>query len=59
MKMEDLLLQELLQIVDSEAPGELGISDLHLLSQPLSIEERKASCELLHSCGSFEMRPHC
>ena len=35
-KMEDLLLQELLQIADSEAPGELGSSNLQLLSQPLS-----------------------
>ena len=35
-KMEDLLLQELPQIADSEAPGELGSSELQLLSQPLS-----------------------
>ena len=35
-KMEDPLLQELLQIADSEAPGELGSSDMQLLSQPLS-----------------------
>ena len=34
--MEDLLLQELLQNADSEAPGELGSSDLQLLSLPLS-----------------------
>ena len=36
MKMEDPLLQELLQNADSEAPGELGSSDLQLLSLPLS-----------------------
>ena len=35
-KMEDPLLQELLQIADSEAPAELGSSDLQLLSQPVS-----------------------
>ena len=35
-KMEDPLLQELLQNADSEAPGELGSSDLQLLSLPLS-----------------------
>ena len=35
-KMEDPLLQELLQIADSEAPGEHGSSDLQVLSQPLS-----------------------
>ena len=35
-KLEDPLLQELLQFPDSEAPGELGSSDLQLLSQPLS-----------------------
>ena len=34
--MEDPLLQELLQNADSEAPGELGSSDLQLLSLPLS-----------------------
>ena len=35
-KMEEPLLQELLQIAHSEAPRELGSSDLPLLSQPLS-----------------------
>ena len=35
-KMEDPLLQELLQIADSEAPRELGTSELQLLSQALS-----------------------
>ena len=35
-KMEDPLLQELLQIADSGAPKNLGSSDLQLLSQPLS-----------------------
>ena len=35
-KMEDPLLQELLQSADFEAPGELGSSNLQLLSQPLS-----------------------
>ena len=34
-KMEDPLLQELLQITDSEAPGEL-VSNLQLLAQPSS-----------------------
>jgi len=34
-KMEDPLLQELLQIADYEAPGELGSRDLQLLVQPL------------------------
>ena len=36
MKMEDPLLQELLQIANSEVPGELGSSDLQHLPQPLS-----------------------
>ena len=35
-KMEDPLLQELLQNADSEAPGELGSSDLQTLSLLLS-----------------------
>ena len=35
-KMEEPLLQELLQIAHSEAPRELGSSNLPLLSQPLS-----------------------
>ena len=54
--MEDLLLQELLQIADSEAPGELWSSDLQLLAQQLRItmEECGESWELLHSCGFSE-----
>ena len=35
-KMEEPLPQELLQIAHSEAPRELGSSNLPLLSQPLS-----------------------
>ena len=35
-EVEEPLLQELLQIAHSEAPRELGSSDLPLLSQPLS-----------------------
>ena len=67
-KMEYLLLQELLQIAGSEAPGELGSSDLQLLSQPLSqwrdVEHPVSFCipaapsECVQTAASYLDRPN-
>ena len=67
-KMEYPLRQELLQIADSEAPGELGSSDLQLLSQPLSqwrdLEHPVSFCipaapsECVRTAASYLDRPY-
>ena len=56
-KMEDPLLQELLQIVDSGAPKNLGAATCNSCPATVTMEECRESCELLHSCSSFGVRP--
>ena len=53
-----LLMQELLQIADSEAPRELGSSDLQLLSQPLS-QWQNLEKPVSFWTGSFGMHLNC
>lgn len=43
-KMKDQVLQELLEMSDSEAPEELGSSNLQLLSQWFNVENLVSCC---------------